>query len=589
MLRAFVFAVIANSTLLVAAPQPQSFRQPLVFEPNQGQAAPQVKWLARGNGYQLFLTADGATMVMRDRGTEAPKTSFLAASFSPSGPVSAPTNASPSSVIRMKLNGSRSWDNVNGLEPTGGMSNYLIGNDPKQWHLNIPHYARLQTESVYEGIDLVLYSNGGELEYDFVVAPYADPKQIRLAFDGVDGMRVDGRTGDLLLTVANGVEVRQMRPRVYQRFGNQLVDVAGVYEVLDRKQATFALAAYDAGRPLVIDPTLTFTTFLAGSNTDEAHAVAVDGSANTYVTGHTASIDFPTVSPIQTYQGVGDAFVTKLSSNGTILFSTYLGGNNSDNGQGIAVDSTGIYITGSTTSANFPTHDSISKPGLNKAFVTKLSPDGTTLLYSTLLGGGGNDYSTAIAIDSAGAAYVTGYTTSPNFPMASGVTPLQARIIAPTNAFIAKLSPAGTALEYSTYWGGNAGAVGNGIAVDPSGYVYVTGGVGAHFTSSMRACAATGDTFILKFRPGSVAPTYSTCFGAGSRGNAITADASGDAYVTGMTWDSNFPTTVGALQRATVTITNGNTSGFVAKLNNVGGLTYATYLSGTTAERQAWG
>jgi len=205
--RRVLFAALCGATLLTAASEPQPFGRPLVFEPNVGQAASQVKWLVRGGGYQLFLTADGATMVMCEHAAETSRTSFLPALFSPARP-SAASGESSASVMRMKLNGSRSWDNVTGMEPTGGVGNYFLGIDPKQWHVNVPHYARIQTAGVYGGIDLVLYSHGGELEYDFVVAPYADPKQIRLALDGVDGMLVDNATGDLLLTVADGREVR---------------------------------------------------------------------------------------------------------------------------------------------------------------------------------------------------------------------------------------------------------------------------------------------------------------------------------------------------------------------------------------------
>jgi hypothetical protein len=602
--RRLMFTAMFGATLLTAASQSQPFGRPLVFEPNVGQAASQVKWLARGNGYQLFLTADGATMVMRDHSAEAPKTAFLPASFSPTRPLAAPVNESRSSVMRMKLNGSRSWENVKGLEPTGGVSNYFLGNDPKQWHLRVPHYARIQTAGVYDGIDLVLYSHGGELEYDFVVAPYADPKQIRLAFDGVEAMRVDGTTGDLLLT-ADGSQVRQLRPRVYQQFGNRQVDVAGAYEILDRKEATFELAAYDTGSPLVIDPTVSFTTFLAGSNQDYVQAAAVDGSANAYVIGTTLSTDFPTVAPLQTYKGnpagchygaCNDAFVTKLSSTGTILFSTYLGGSGDDWGMGIAVDSTGVYVTGSTWSSNFPTHESISTPnGQGKVFVAKLSTDGTQLLYSTYLGGAGDDRGNAIAIDSTGAAYVTGETTSPNFPRPSVETPLQASKRGIVNAFIAKLAPMGTSLLYSTYWGGTADANGEAIALDGSGHVYVTGQVvevstGFPLTSGGRACVVSGsagDVFALKFIPGTAAPVYSTCFSALNSGGAgIAADSSGNAYITGITGSPNFPTTAGALQ--TVKVSQG-WAGFLTKLNSTGGFAYSTYLGGNDGWSRGFG
>jgi len=584
--RRLIFTATFGASLLTAA-QLQPFGRPLVFEPNVGQVASQVKWLARGNGYQLFLTADGATMVMREHAAEASKTGFLPALFSPARP-SAASGASTASVMRMKLSGSRSWDNVRGLEPTGGASNYFLGNDPNQWHVNVPHYARIQTAGVYDGVDLVLYSHSGELEYDFVVAPYADPKQIRLAFDGVDEMRVDSKTGDLLLTVADGREVRQMRPRVYQQFGNHKVDVTGAYEILDRKQATFALAAYDRERPLVIDPTVAFTTFLAGSNEDEVSGIAVDGSGNAYVTGFTLSMDFPTVGPIQMDQQSTDVFVTKLSATGTILFSTYLGGSSNDHGNGIVVDSTGVYITGGTSSSNFPTHTSLGPAPQayhSRAFVAKLNLSGNSILYSTSLSGSLDASAEGITVDSMGTAWVAGYTASTDFPMAPGVTPLQAINHGGADAFIARLSATGASLLYSTYWGGSSVDYAFGVAVDASGYVYVTGSSQSStfpITTGMRACNSGykdlgNDGFVLKFSPGKTVPTYSTCFGAmGTQGRGIKPEGNGNAYITGATSSPNFPTTTGAWR--TVKVSNG--SAFVTKLSNVGAMVYSTYLEG---------
>ena len=590
MFRVLLLSAVCGSMFLAAASQPQPFNHPLVFEPNQGQASSEVKWIARGRGYRLYITSDGATIVLRDADAVSPRKSLSPISFAPTQMPNIPQEA-PTSVMRMKLNGSRGWNAVTGLEPTGGVSNYLLGNDPKQWQVNIPHYARLQTAGVYDGIDLVLYSHGGELEYDFVVAPYADPKQIRLAFDGVDRMRVDGR-GDLLLITAESTELRQLRPRVYQQFGNQQIEVAGAYEILDRKQATFALASYDRRRPLVIDPTVTYTTFLAGSNQDIAQAVAVDGAGNAYVTGFTSSVDFPTVGPIRMDQPGDDAFVTKLSPTGSILFSTYLGGGKTDCGAGIAVDSTGVYVTGWTQSPDFPTQNPfIAFSGPQKAFVTKLSLNGSALTYSTFLGGTSNEIGTAIAVDSAGSAYVTGQTGSTDFPL---VTPLQSTNHGNSDAFIVRLTPAGTSLAYSTYWGGSGRDVPYGIAVDRGHFVYITGDTESSdfpVLNQIRSCQIIEgglDAFVVKLYPGDPTVRYSTCFGAaGSRGTAIATDGAGNAYVTGSTVSTNFPTTVGAFQAVKVSA-NGS-SAFVTKLSNWGALLYSTYLAGATGGTTANG
>jgi len=237
MFRFLLFSIMSSAMLLTAASQPSQFRRPLVFEPNRGQAPAQVKWLARGPGYQLLLTTEGMTMVVKESAAEGePRYS----------------------TVRMKLEGGQPWDHVSGLELTGGVSNYLRSSDVKDSITGIPHYGRLTVGGVYEGVDLVFYSHDGAFEYDFVVKPGSDPKKIRLAFEGHQRMRVDSPSGDLVLTTAGGQELRQRRPNVYQQVGTKRVPVAGEYELLSRGRAAFALAAYDRRLPLVIDPTVTF-------------------------------------------------------------------------------------------------------------------------------------------------------------------------------------------------------------------------------------------------------------------------------------------------------------------------------------------
>lgn len=259
--RILLLSFLGSTPFLVAAPQPQPFRRPLVFEPNHGQVPAEVTWLARGPGYQLFFTGNGITMTI-------PESAFQ----------------SKFSTVRMKLDGSRPWNNVTGLEPTGGVSNYLRGRDAKNSLTHIPHYARMSVIGVYDGIDLVFYSHGGDLEYDFVVKPGADAKRIRLSVEGQDRIRVDNKSSDLLLTTEDGSELRQIRPKVYQQIGERRVEIAGGYQLLDHRRSTFTLAACDRSRPLVIDPTVSFTSFFGGSRADYAQAVAVDNDGNTYVT-----------------------------------------------------------------------------------------------------------------------------------------------------------------------------------------------------------------------------------------------------------------------------------------------------------------
>ena len=414
-------AIILSTTLL-AASEPQPFNHPLVFEPNRGQVGAQAQWIARGSGYQVFISGDSATFALFENAGEASRTHLRSAARGiPESP------DIRMSVLRMKLVGSRPWK-PSGLEPTGGVSNYLAGNDPKQWRTNIPHYGRLRIPEVYPGIDLVFYDNKGDLEYDFVVAPGADPKQIRLAFDGADRMRMDDDAGDLVLTTSTGAELRTHQPRVFQEIDNREVEVAGAYEIVDRGQAAFTLASYDAKRPLLIDPTITFTTFIHGRGEDVAAGVAVDSAGNSYVGGWTMSTDIPTWNPTfnppakvcnpQTFWPqptcIPYVFVAKLSPTGSMLFLTYMGGSDLDMASDVKADATGVYVAGITFSNDFPVYFSSYKRGGGDVFVTKLSPQGA-LIYSSVWGGTSIDGASTIALDSTGSVYVAGKTKSADY------------------------------------------------------------------------------------------------------------------------------------------------------------------------------
>ena len=267
LLRAIVGCwVLLSPALLVAAPNsaaPTStpFDRPLVFEPNLGQSPSQVSWTARGQGYQLYLTGSGASIVLAE-----PVPASAADSLINAKPGARPHGLPKArmSVVGMNLGGSHAWNAVEGLEPTGGVSNYLVG-PQKDWHKGIPQYGRVRVKDVYDGIDLVFYGHGHEMEYDFVVRPGGDPNQIRLAFDGVDSMRVDASNGDLVIKTKTGSEMRQIQPRVYQQEGNKKVEVAGGYQIMDNGQAAFRLANYDRQKALVVDPQVEFTTFLEGN------------------------------------------------------------------------------------------------------------------------------------------------------------------------------------------------------------------------------------------------------------------------------------------------------------------------------------
>jgi Beta-propeller repeat len=455
--RFLLASLVSSVTLLAAAPEPHPLHHPLVFEPNRGQAPAPVKWIARGSGYQVFLTQEGLTMLVP---AEAPSHSRP---FPGTRPLPAKYNA-----IRMEFTGSRSWSRITGLEPTGGVSNYYSGG-PGVSHENIPHFSRVSVADIYKGVDLVFYGNGDDLEYDLIVAPGADPSAIRLTFEGIERMRVDDVSGDLVLTTPGGTELRQFRPKVYQQSADGRVEIPGRYKFLGRNRAAFTLAAWDSKRPLVIDPTVSFTKFLAGEASDVAHGVAVDVFGNSYVIGETDSSHFPLRFPLvpgtdcdsgwSGFCSAPNTFITKLSPEGNIMFSTYYG---VGSGYGIAVDSTGVYITGGIS----PVGD-LKYPGKWEVFIGKLSVDGGKQIYYRIVGGSDNDFGTAIAVDSQQSAWVTGVTTSRDFPGQTNPPSLD-------EVILIKVDAVGTVI-FSRAFGGNDEDEGYGIAVDRKGDPWITG------------------------------------------------------------------------------------------------------------------
>ena len=536
-------------------------------------------------------------------------------------------------LLRMKLVGANPNTKIAGMDELPGKSNYFIGNDPKKWRTNVPNYAKVRYANVYPGVDLVYYGNQGKLEYDFVVQPGADPNSIELAINSGEqvGSRqkavgrtaqpqdpepegqsaIDNRkssiraplhvnaTGDLVVGTDAG-EVIFHKPVVYQpglasAAGSSLVTrhlslVEGRYRLDGNNHIHFELGRYDRRRPVVIDPVLAYSTYLGGSSYDAGSGIAVDASGNAYITGFTQSSDFPTTpGAFQTTLGtLGNAFVSKLNADGSaLLYSTYLGGTGGDNGYVIAVDaSANAYVTGSTSSPDFPTTPGAFQTaygGGGDAFVSKLNGDGSALLYSTYLGGSGEDWGQAIAVDAQGKAYVTGVTISGNFPTTPRAFQTSNRG-SNGNAFVSELNAAGSALLYSTYLGGSVSDGGSGIAINASGNAYVTG-----FTASSDFPTTPGafqtifggndDAFVSKLNAVGSALLYSTYLGGSGQdfGRGIAIDASGNAYVTGFA-GSNFPTTPGAFQ-ATL---RGGDNAFVSKLNAAGSAPlYSTYLGGS--------
>ena len=584
---------------------------PLSFEANRGQTDPSVRFLLRGRGSTLFLTPSEAVLVLKKPSAVSNQRAVSSGRMTPS--FSSPSQGEGrggGTVLRMRLVNAKASPIVEGLEELPGKSHYFIGNDPRRWRTNVPHYARVAYREVYPGIDLVYHEARGRLEYDFVLVPHADASAITLAFTGADRLYLDGQ-GDAVIETGIG-EVRLKKPFVYQEKDGSKTEVEGQFLVKGRDQLAFHVGDYDADRPLIIDPTLSYSTYLGGSGVDDGAGIAVDAAGNAYVTGSTGSADFPTACTPPacpafdaTFNPLPDAFVTKLNATGSALvYSTYLGGNGVDDGNSIAVDATGnVYVTGSTGSSDFtagctPPCTAFA-PTLSTApdaFVTKLNATGSALVYSTYLGGDGNDSGSGIAVDTAGNAYVIGSTLSTNFTSSctAPCTVLDPTRGGPQDAFIAKLNSTGTALVYSTYLGGSAEESGTGIAVDTGFNAYVTGDtLSGDFPTFPTApctafdCALDGprDAFVTKLNSAGSTLIYSTYLGGNDAdfGNALAIDTAGNAYVTGSTASTNFPTTAGVFQTSPSSLGNA----FVTKLNPTGTapLVFSTYLGGSGSER----
>jgi hypothetical protein len=613
---------------------------PLRFEPNQGQADPQVKFVARGAGYGLFLTPDMAVLALHSTGN---KTSF----------------------VRMQLAGADQAAAVTGTDKLPGKSNYFIGNNPSEWRRDIPQFGRVRYRGVYPGVDLVYYGHQGQLEYDFEVAPGADPGKIALRFQGHGRPGLD-ENGDLIVVVAGAGEVRLKAPRIYQlsASGTGQQPVAGRFVVRHDGQVGFEFGAYDRSRVLVIDPILTYSTYLGGTG-DEAcsvispvvvfpttipsppsgcPAVALDASSNIYIAGTTNSATGIPLVPTPPFQaalaGTANVFVTKLNSTGSaVLFSTYLGGNGVDITAGVAAD-TGfnVVVAGTTTSSNFPTTASAFQTtpagGGAHAFVSVLDATGTALAYSTYLSGNGTESARGLALDSKNKIYLIGATTSTNLPDATHSFPatlgaIQTASLGTSQFFVSKLDPTllgFTSLVYSTYFGGGdplgGATLGGGIAVDANANVYITGGTNFQHTgnpasdfpivNAYQGCLDTPppastttttncstsvtatDAFVAKLSLTASTGAqllYSTYLGGSGDdvGYGIAVDSGLSAYVTGSTTSGDFvlPTGATAFQGTN----KGGLDAFLGKLGNpcTGStctattvpLTYFSYLGGT--------
>ena len=594
----------ASKTLSVT----ERFRQfPLSFEPNRRQTSPEVKFLTRGEGYILFLTNHDAVFSLG----KAPHAS---------------------SVMRMSLLGANPNPSFTALEQLPGKSNYLIGNKPELWHTNIPNYRKVAEHEVYPGIDLVYYGTQSQLEYDFVVAPGANPGKIQIVFQGAKDIHTDA-DGNLVLSVAGSADLRLHKPVAYQQAGAEKQLVAANFVLKGKDRVEFGVGNYDPTRPLIVDPILSYSTYLGGSNIDGGNAIAVAPDNTAFITGGTFSTDFPTAHPLQpSHLGPDDfdqdAFVAKISADGsTLLYSTYLGGKFQDVANGIAVDPFGnAYITGTTLSKDFPVTPGSFNPACGgdgecgatfnpqgdivaNGFLAKLNIAGSGLVYSGFIGSYNYVAGFSVAVDGDGNAYVTGQVGA-NIPQSLPIPAPPAPpppnpppyLITPnafqpfygtgsSNAFLVKISATGSTTLYSSYLGGSVEDTGYGIAVDSSANAYITGlTYSQDFPTTPGALQAlyggAGDAFVAKVSTntsGANGLLYSTYLGGAGldRGNGIAFDSTGAAYITGVTNSAAFPFTPNGFQ----TTFGGEGDAFVSKLTTSGALSYFTYLGGTKADQ----
>jgi uncharacterized protein (TIGR03437 family) len=618
-MRGIVIRAASFSIVILFGMEAARAAVPLWFEPNQGQAHASVQFLARG----VYL-----------------------------GDTRLAIHSEASTPIVMDLIGARKNIRAEGLDLQPGISSYFLGNDPKKWRSGVPHYARVRYKDVYPGIDVIYYHNAeGRLEYDFTVQPGADASAIRLAYN--QPLHVDA-TGDLLIA-----GLRQRRPRVYQNG----TEIACEYLAGSKNQIRIALASYDHSQPLTVDPALVYSTYLGGpafevgtgmqvdakgfmyvslferapssptlnpfqqtsggayaafvakftpdgqSNVYYAYvggtadtyaeALAVDPDGNAYVTGQTRAFDFPVKNAFQPQYGGGfnDSYALKISPDGrTILYATYLGGNNEDEASAITVNSNGeAYIVGFTYSIDFPVVKAFQPQKGNGAdgFLTHLSADGKSLMSSTFLGGDYGDYIHGLALDISGFIYLTGGTDSDDFPVKNA---LQANLPGSPglslNTFITKLTPAADALVYSTFFGGSAASGGWAIAVDSTGSPSICGVSGPGFPTKNAFQASYGggqeDIFVARLTADGSAVVFSTYVGGSDldfqNANTLALDSSGNIYVTGWTGSSDFPL------KQSLQSFNGATSGyrfdaFILKFTPAGSLVYSTLIGGNGDDR----
>jgi hypothetical protein len=536
---------------------------PLFFEPGPARANrnSSIPFRARGPNFQLLVNPTELEFVLREPVAAPARDSIRRSEAVVAGVASA-------RAVRLTFLAANPEAGISGTGELEAKVNYLLGNDAARWRTQVPTFSGVKVQGLYPGIDVVYYGNQGQFEYDFTVAPHANPSSISFRLDGPDSLEINPE-GELVVGLGQA-RLRQHRPLIYQVVDGVRREISGGYRLRDARTVFFDVGAYDPERPLVIDPVFSYSTFFGGNGGDTGLSVKVDATGSVYLAGETLSTQFPPAEPGNPFQSVfrggtitGDAFVAKLNNTGSkLLYFTYLGGSTDDGAYDLALDAAGnAYLAGFTVSPDFPTKNAlftqingIADPTLNvypvEGFVAELNTNGSALVFSTYLGGSSNDVASAICVDAAGFVYVTGYTYSSDFPVLNPWQPLLAGL---SDVFITKIAPGGTNLVYSTFLGGSNNDQGEGIAVDAAGFAYVAGSTSSvNFPISPDAtqtnlngsgvAISVFDAFLARFSPNGRTVVFSTYFGGNQNdfGYRVAVDTEGNAYLVGGTQSSDF-------------------------------------------------
>ncbi len=585
---------------------------PLAFEANQGQADPQIKYVARGNGYKLSLTSSKAIMSLPARKRMSEVRDMMMNKRRGAAGVRAmlkkraqtsPHGSSATAAVEMNLLGANPHTQLVAEDLQPDKVNYFLGNDPSKWHSNIPLYGQVSYRNIYPGVDLAFHGAGKQLEFDYLVSPGANPAAIALSFQGADNLHTD-HAGNLVLATSAG-SIQLNKPVAYQSKNGAREPVDAKFVLTGKNQVTFELGSYDHNRELVIDPTVTYSTYFGGDGADYGVSIAVDASGNAFIAGATDSTTLPGSSSA----AIGfDVFVTEIRPSGVRAFTTIFGGSQDEFPGGIAIDSTGIYIAGTTDSSDFPVlggAQTVFEGGVvggnNDAFAVKLALNGSSIAWGTYIAGTGSDSGLGIAVDSGQNVYVVGETFSTNIggavvsPLPGGGALNLGLNTVDDDGYIVKLNSTGASYALVSYLGGSSGDLATGVALDGSGNIHVSGetisadlpftpgvvqtGCGTDGNCNATSSTSFDDAFVASIKADLSGYNYFTYYGGSNVDDAfaIAADAGGNAFITGTTASTDLLFSGTTFQSSLL----GTQNAFLLELNSTGtAVTYNTYFGG---------